>query len=179
MPRRSGNIRSGVGVMAGGLALLMNACASGVTAPVPSPSSSILQHSPQTVGALTISWTTMVSWDSTLANSVLQVSVTVKNDSTAPVSLSYGCGGLWLTLYRTASPVWWTATHTGSPVWPGPGYVTCALMWSVQVQPGQSKTFTDEVPMSRLRQDIGTPGTYYVTASIDGWTVDAGTVTVH
>jgi len=49
----------------------------------------------------------------------------------------------------------------------------------VQLEPGQSRTFTNEVSLSKVAQGLGMPGTYDVSASIDGWTIEAGTVTIH
>lgn len=175
MCQQSENIRSRVKLVTIGLALLMGACSSDATAPKQALSIVASQGTSLTIGAVTITGA------STIVDSMLQVSVTVKNDSTAAIWLSYGppCADLGIALYQSA-------THTGQPVWKTYYPGMCPELQNVQVNPGQSQTVTEDVLLSSVTQGSGAvaAGTYDVAATISlsgdisSGTVDAGTVTV-
>jgi hypothetical protein len=159
-----------------GMILLADACSADVIAPKNSNNLAIsASHgTPITVGSVTF------TGSSAIVDTILQVSVTVKNDSTAPVSFGYGPCGLHIELYQNAA-------HSGSPIWARQG-PSCLAIAEPTVMVGQSLTVMGAVPLTELTQGTNgvAAGTFYVTASTiynAGNTnfptvVDAGTVTV-
>jgi hypothetical protein len=129
------------------------------------------------VGALSFTGTIAI------IDTTIQVSVTVKNDSTASVPYTVGCGGstVEFALYQNAA-------RSGTPVLeipPPPDPRLCPLGF-VSLAPGDSATLTNWFSLSQVRQVAS--GIYYVGAPLTDFnntnrpdykiTVNTGTVMI-
>jgi hypothetical protein len=150
--------------------MLTGACWSDIRAPLSIRSP---QGVPVVIGAITFTGTSAV------IDATLQVSVTIRNDSTAPVSFGYGPCGLNFALYQTAA-------NANSPIWQK--QQVCQTIDDTTVAAGTSLTVTGSIPIAVLTQGVNMLGVgiYSVTAytihygannNFSG-IVDAGTVAI-
>lgn len=143
-------------VLVAGVILLVGACSSDVTAPQSIVSITSSQDT-MTIGALRFTGTIAI------IDTTLQVSVIVKNDSTAPVSYATGvCLGhtsVGLVLYQNAA-------RSGTPALDlQPPTPACLAPISIgSLAPGDSTTFTGAFLLAQVRQVAA--GGYYVAASL-------------
>ena len=143
-------------VLVAGVVLLASACSSDVTAPQSIVSITSSQDT-MTIGALRFTGTIAI------IDTTIQVSVTVKNDSTAPVSYATGAclghTGVGFALYQNAA-------RSGTPALdlqpPNPACLSPIDINSLA--PGDSTTFTGSFLRSQVRQVAS--GVYDVAASL-------------
>jgi hypothetical protein len=160
----SGKVRLYSGrVLVASAVLLAGACSFDTTAPLTLSITS-------TLGAPVIRGSVTFSGTNARVDSMFQVSVTVTNDSTAPVSFGYGPCGLNFALYQNV-------THSGDPYWQHQG--VCQSIAEATIAAGQSLTVTTVFPFDSLK--FIAKDTSYITANTiyyggNTMTVDAGTL---
>jgi hypothetical protein len=136
--------------------MLAGACSSDVTAPQ-SIVSITSSHDTMTIGALWFTGTIAI------LDTTIQVSVTVRNDSTAPVSYATGAclghTGVGLALYQNAA-------RSGTPALDlqPPTPACLAPIYIGSLAPGDSATFTGAFLLFQVRQVAS--GVYDVAASL-------------
>jgi hypothetical protein len=151
-----------------GVVLSVAACSSDMTAPQHIVSITSSQDT-MTIGALRFTGAIAI------IDTAIQVSVTVKNDSTVPVSYTSGVcdrNHIGFALYRNAA-------RSGTPVLDlQPQTPTCeAPSFIVSLAPGDSTTLTNTFLPSQVRQVVS--GMYYVAAPLTNfgtysYTINAG-----
>lgn len=154
-----------------GAVLLSVACSFSATAPQQRIVSITSSQDTMSIGALRFTGTIAI------IDTTLQVSVVVKNDSSASVPYNIAaCGGstVGLALYRNAA-------RSGTPVLdipPPPDPRLCPLVFFVSLAPGDSVTLTNWFFLSQVREVPS--GVYYVGATPTDFhgVVKAGTIMV-
>jgi hypothetical protein len=138
-----------------GIAILLGACSSDVTAPQSIVSITSSQDT-MTIGALR--FTGMIA----IIDTTIQMSVTVKNDSTAPVSYDAGCTDhVGFALYQNVA-------RSGTPALDlQPNLPVCLVIVVGSLAPGDSTTFTGTSLLSQVRQVAS--GMYYVAVPISNF----------
>jgi len=165
MQRQCGQVRSYAGFALVAGMLLASACSSDLTGPRHLVSITSSQDT-MTVGALRFTGTIAI------VDTAIQVSVKVKNDSTASVSYTTGVcdrNHVGFALYQNAA-------RSGTPALDlQPPTPTCeAVSMIVSLAPGDSVTLTDAFLLSQVQQVAS--GMYYVAAPLSGLTTTPITV---